>query len=183
MNSQTLGKLLHIANSYPHCIGPREDFYEMKSQLLRWFGHSDGYDIQHFAGKGCFTCGGSETEQGCGIYTGYHSISGDRWQGTCNRCWGSGWHRRPRWIVLDRWNLGGFCFHTISQVHYEQPTRGVARRTISGFIEHRNGYSYRLEAKAHEILRRYYATFRFAFANKKTGLLTQSRLPCCTDPA
>ena len=165
MNKTILGKLLHIANGYPHCLGDHEAFYEMKHNLLMWFGNGDGYDLQHFPGKGCFACGGTETNRGSGIYVGYHTCSGDEWQDTCNRCWGSGWYRRPRWIVLNRWRLDRFTFHTPGQIHYEEPDAGTTRKRINGFIEHRNGYSYELERKAHRILKRYHAAFYFAMAH------------------
>lgn len=140
----SLGKILHIANSYPSSTD-RELFYEIKSRILRQRGTTDGYDLQHIPGKKCFSCDGT------GIYVGYHTFSGTRFEDYCRRCGESGWHKRPKWIVLDRWILDGFVFHIPGQVHRIEPDSGTARKQITGVIEHRN-YSYRQICRAHLLL-------------------------------
>ena len=128
---KTIGKLLHVANSYPDAVD-KAAFYRMKSIILKRLGTRDGFDIQHIKGKKCFTCGGS------GIYTGYHFNSGDEWNEPCWRCWG-GWYKRPVWVVLDRYRLGGFVFHQPACRLYGVPPSVTSQVSlINGYIEHRD---------------------------------------------
>lgn len=126
-----IGKLLHIANSYPSAID-KERFYAMKSRILQRWGTPDGRDIQHIEGKQCWTCYGS------GIYVGIYWISGDEWQDTCNRCFGSGWFKSPVWVVLERYRIGNFVFHQPTDRLYKAPESLEPTNQIEGYIEHRD---------------------------------------------
>ena len=53
-----IGRLLHIANSYPEAVDKKR-FYAMKDRILRRYGRRDGFDIQHVAGKKCWSCDGT----------------------------------------------------------------------------------------------------------------------------
>lgn len=129
----SLGALLHIANSYPGAVNKKR-FYAMKTRILERFGKRDGFDIQHIKGKDCWTCEGS------GVYVGYHFYSGDEWRDTCNRCWGTGWYKQPVWVRLERFDLGGFVFHTPRERLYEEPEG--EHTTMTGYVKHAN-YGYR----------------------------------------
>jgi hypothetical protein len=95
--------LLHHANRSIHRIAVgKEEFYAIKKMLLQKGKHVN-YDVQHFEGKKCWTCGGS------GIYTGYY-FSGGKWSDSCNRCFG-GWYKYPMWVCLDRIKFGPYYFH------------------------------------------------------------------------
>lgn len=50
MIRKILGKLLHVANSYPEAVS-KDRFYVMKSDILSRHGDDDGHDVQHFEGK------------------------------------------------------------------------------------------------------------------------------------
>ena len=116
-----IGRLLHYANTSPP---KRKRFYEMKERILRRYGDRDGFDVQHFDGKICLRCGGT------GLWTKYEA---------CWKCGGSGLFKRERWVVLDRWKLGGFPFHTIGEVSWVAPDPPITNQ-IEGYIEH-NFYS------------------------------------------
>lgn len=123
-----IGRLLHIANSYPGVID-QSRFYAMKERILKQRGTPDGHDIQHIKGKGCWSCGGT------GVY--YH-MSGS--EDTCWKCCGTGWFKRPVWIVLHRYQLGRFTFHIPGERSYEKPVPNTTR--INGYVRHPD-YGYR----------------------------------------
>ena len=120
-----IGKLLYLANSRPPSGKDRKErFYAMKQRICERFGTPDGFDVQHFAGKRCFSC------YGTGIYRSEYSD----YQNYCYKCNGSGWFKRERWVVLKRWRIGQRIFHQPDGVSYEAPNPPL--RTIEGFIEH-----------------------------------------------
>lgn len=124
---RTLARLLHYANAEP----PREmkpEFYALKKRLLERYADPVGFDVQHIEGKRCWTCGGT------GVYVGYHTYSGDEWEDTCNRCWGTGWFKDPVWIVLNKFQWHGFKFHIPGERKYKRPDPDVTN--IRGYVEH-----------------------------------------------
>lgn len=128
---KTIGKLLHVANSYPDAVD-KEAFYRMKTIILKRLGTRDGFDIQHFEGKICWSC------HGTGVYMGSHTYSGDTWHDICDHCV-NGWYKRPVWVVLDRYRLGGFVFHQPAERLYEEPPESPSQsRLINGYIKHRD---------------------------------------------
>lgn len=99
-----LAYLLHHANrSISRIVVGRDEFYAIKKMLLKQYGEHIVYEIQHFEGKKCYTCGGS------GVYTGYY-FSGHKWQDSCNRCIG-GWFKLPAWVCLEKLKMGMYRFH------------------------------------------------------------------------
>ena len=133
-----IGKLLHIANSSASTVDKRA-FYAMKERILRSYGTLDGYDIQFIPGKICFSCEGS------GVYVGYHTFSGDQWEDTCNRCFGTGYFKDPVWVVLDRYRLGSFVFHCPQERLRKEPDPQDVPATvkrINGYVSHKH-YGYR----------------------------------------
>jgi len=119
-----IGRLLHIANSYPNAVD-KERFYAMKERILKRYGEPDGSDVQHIPGKECWSCGGT----------------GVLWEpGGCYKCMGDGWFKRPVWIVLNRFRLGRFTFHVPRERSYEEPIPNVTR--ITGYVTHPD-YGYR----------------------------------------
>lgn len=114
---EMIGRLLHVANSYPGCIDKRR-FYAMKDRILSRFGIEDGFDIQHIEGKQCWSCDGT----------------GGLWEpGGCWRCL-DGWYKRPVWVTLQRYKLGRYTFHLPRERSYEKPEPDVTR--ITGYVEH-----------------------------------------------
>lgn len=119
---ETLGFVLHVANSSPGI--DRHGFYAMKEQILRRFGTLCALDTQHIV-KPCWGCDGRGRRP-------------NRWgvPDVCGRCWGSGiFHER--FVLLERWNLGGWIFHRPACDLPASTDR--ASVTIRGRIEH---YSY-----------------------------------------
>lgn len=135
-----IARMLHIANSYPSEVD-KVRFYAMKSRILLRFAKHDGIDVQHIPGKQCFGCGGSGTW--------YHTYSGD--PDECDNCCGTGWYKSPKWVILDRYKLGRFVFHSPRERLYRKPDIECERPQISGYIEHRN-YSWRAIGWSHFIL-------------------------------
>lgn len=116
---RVLGRLLHRANSSPEW--PKDDFYSMKERILSRFGTQRDYDLQEIPPKACWTCDG----------TGWYA-KGDR----CRRCCGSGEYASTVWVVLERWELGGYQFHKPTTRHYTKPA--FMEPTIRGYVEHRD---------------------------------------------
>lgn len=124
MKTLILSFLLHHANRN----NKSPEFYAVKNKLLKLHGKHIGYDVQFIEGKKCHTCGGS------GIYTGYYWESGERWQDSCNRCYG-GWYKRPVWNILERVQFGKYIFHQPKERVYKNPNLSAAS-TITGYIDH-----------------------------------------------
>ena len=123
-----ISNLLHVANSYPDAVD-REVFYQMKTEILSRFGNPDGFDIQYFKGKKCWTCDGTGTY---GSY--YHS--GQMFNEACYRCF-KGWYKRPVWVVLDRYHLGRFVFHQPAERLFEEPASVPSQtKIIDGYVIH-----------------------------------------------
>jgi hypothetical protein len=70
----------------------------------------------------------------------------------CNKCNGSKWYKRPRWVMLARFRFGRFVFHKPTDTLYTDPfPKGNAPhgiRRIEGYIEHSStrwgGHAYAL---------------------------------------
>lgn len=138
-----LPALLHRANSYAQWID-KDSFYELKFAILEQRGTPDGFDVQFFPGKDCWSCDGSGTF--------YHTYSGD--PATCYKCGGSGWYHHPKWIQLPRWRFGRFVFHSVGPIAYHRDDAdawGEPAERFRGFVSHRD-YSYRQQKIAHVLL-------------------------------
>lgn len=111
-----LGWLLHLANGHPP-VNHTAAFYALKERLLK--GRQNGHDVQHLGGK-CWGWHG-----GC---------AGAR----CTKCSGTGFYWQ-RWVILERYELGGYTFHRPGRVCYVPPyavalPEGV--NLIVGYIRH-----------------------------------------------
>lgn len=97
-----LAFILHHANRY----SKDKEFYAIKDRILKKYGVSDGYDIQHIPGKRCWSCGGTGRHyyySNTYPYKAYDSTD-------CYHCnWG--WYKLPQWICLERKRFGKFTFH------------------------------------------------------------------------
>lgn len=121
-----LAFLVHHANR----LGSDSQFYRIKSELLLKFGQRDGYDLQEFSGRECFTCDGSGQ-----VLPWY---DGDDTE--CSRCNGTGYWRLPCYIVLDKFKLGKYSFHTPQNKVYSTSVPGElregAKKTFHTYIAH-----------------------------------------------
>lgn len=117
-----IARLLHCANASPPWDQKRE-FYALKERLLKRHGTPDGADVQHIEGKICFRCSGSG--QGYSDYG---------WDDYCYRCDGTGWYKRQKWVVLNRYRFGGYTFHVPGEVSYKKPEPDTTR--IEGYVTH-----------------------------------------------
>jgi len=139
-----IARLLHIANSAPPPgTERRRRFYAMKQRILRWFGTEDGYDLQHIAGKSCWSCGGT------GEF--YHPHD-------CYKCDGTGWFKHPVWVLLKRWRFGKYVFHEPVKRFYSKAEAWVqvaksecSIDVIDGYVEHAS-YSWKDIHRARFIL-------------------------------
>lgn len=118
-----IGTLLHLANANPPFLA-REEFYCLKTRLLRRYGQRAGMDIQHLVDQ-CWSCSGTGT---------FTHASGDK-EG-CWKCNGSGVYRQ-RWVKLERWTLGGRVFHVPVCETTEVRVHAAWEVTIEGRIQHR----------------------------------------------
>jgi len=99
MKTRILAFLLHHANRCAKDFARGQfagDFYRVKDAILRKYGNTTGYDIQHIEGKKCFKCSGT------GLYS--------RWDG-CWACGATGWFKDPQWICLQRIQFHSYEFH------------------------------------------------------------------------
>ncbi len=145
-----IAKLLHIANSDPPSNKHwRDRFYAMKNRIVHRWAKPDGFDLQAFEGKKCWTCGGD------GLWDEYNE---------CRRCEGTGWYRSPRVIRLNRWRLGRYTFHEPVLTAYREakPDENI---TFRGRVEHAK-YDYQRVLLATFLLAIFYdwGLARFAFA-------------------
>jgi hypothetical protein len=113
-----LGWLLHLANGHPP-TNHTAAFYRLKERLLK--GRQNGHDVQHLGAR----CWGE--------------LRGVRCVGSlCMRCAGTGdyWEK---WVILERFELGGYTFHRPGLVRRTPPyavalPEGV--NLIEGYIRH-----------------------------------------------
>lgn len=93
LKQKLLAKLLHLANSNPPEF-IRQDFYELKSKLLKKYAKLATYEYQEIV-KECW----GPASVGCCL--------GDR----CDKCGGTGMFDRYWWL-LKRYEWCGHVFHT-----------------------------------------------------------------------
>lgn len=121
-----LSYLLHFANRYVSILS-RDEFYNLKTRLLKKYGTLVGQDLQHIK-KECYSCGST------GIYKCKWTLPEVCWS-----CSGTGTFEEF-WVTLDKYQLGKFSFHI--------PVRRVYSRTspfldltynslIEGYINHK----------------------------------------------
>lgn len=122
MFQKIIGLFLHIANSSPP-LGFRREFYQLKEKLLKKYGASCGYDIQHIR-KTCRTCDG----------TGVYRHGGYREH--CCRC-NNGVYEEF-YVVLQKYHISKYLFHIPGGKIYKPY---YLRTTIEGYIQH-NSYGY-----------------------------------------
>lgn len=109
-------------------IYPERDawFYPFKSRFLHAHALPDGFDVQVIVKK-CW-CGD-------GIYRGVDDHWPREFWQMCNRCGGSGVHRKDR-VYLQRWLLGGRLYHKpVNRCEMTCEPDDV-RNTITGLIKH-----------------------------------------------
>lgn len=120
-----ISELLYRANSDPP-RGMRTDFYNLKERILESKGTVIGNDVQHIEGLSCWGCSG----------TGSLEWIDDEYEVTCDRCFGTGWYRMPKWIVLEKFEFGGHSFHIPREHTTKKPDPDVTN--IRGKIKHRH---------------------------------------------
>lgn len=164
-----IGRILHIANSYPQAVD-KTAFYAAKSRLLLRYGTTDGEDIQKIQGKPCWSCEGTG-----GLYE----------PGGCYKCWGDGWYKRPVWVRLARYRIGRFVFHSPVERLYSKPD---AATTINGYVRHAE-YSntlvrlcclvvFAMVCDWNHARRALFELYRWSWVGKRTGFL-RSRCSDC----
>jgi len=124
-----LSRLLHHANRE----SKDEAFYRVKDRILTRYGKVVGHDVQHIPGKTCFACGG----------TGEPLWINDQDDERCSRCWGDGWYKRPKWILLQRVQFGKYIFHKpiyrttqVENIQHEYTSLPSTVPIIEGYISH-----------------------------------------------
>lgn len=116
--------LLHHANRASNIFGDKKAFYTEKERLLKKHGTFLGYEIQHIAGKKCFSCDGS----------------GDEWDyyqeilGSCSSCI-DGWYKQPFTSVLEKYQLMGFYFHIPKERIYSYNKGSLKLYNVVGEID------------------------------------------------
>lgn len=124
-----LADVLHVANAYPP-IFYKSNFYTLKEKLLKRFGETDGFDVQHIV-KVCYDCDG----------LGYHLIGvmnlGEptTMKKKCIRC-ADGVYTQF-WVELRRYCLGKHLFYSPEKRYYTAPEFELERPMIKGYVEHR----------------------------------------------
>lgn len=127
-----LAWLLHHANRHTRAYY----FYAIKKKLLSKYGTHIGYDVQYIDGKVCFNCNGSGIDL-------EHQVEYEEYGGAddedvkCDRCV-NGWFKLPLWIVLQRFQLGKYIFHTPTSKTYKKPDDVDISKNIiiNGYITH-----------------------------------------------
>jgi len=118
-----IGHLMMMANRE----GVKTYWYELKSRLCSKYGVNDGYDLQHLAGKHCYSCDGT------GVYRRYVSPE------LCWNCY-HGWYKRPCYVLLERIRVGTYVFHKPIRREYSlkayEETEVPMTVTIEGYINH-----------------------------------------------
>lgn len=121
-----IGYLTMVANTY----GAKNLWYPLKQKICDKYGTQAGYDIQYLEGKKCHSCNGT------GLYM-RHSFRSSYYE-SCYRCY-NGWYKQPRYVLLERRDIGGYIFH--------KPIKSVLKQselsehdipsaiTITGYIE------------------------------------------------
>jgi hypothetical protein len=116
--------LLHHANR----VSKTDEFYAIKSRLLKKYGRFVEHQVQYLEGKRCRSCGGS------GIhhyeYDNYGFLEPDP-------CWNcdNGWYKKPTWVILERIRFGRYYFHQPIGRQYTKPLTPV---TINGYVDHKD---------------------------------------------
>lgn len=128
MIQKLLGVLVHHANREYRS----REWYAVKNRILRRWGVPDGYDVQYFEGKKCYTCGGT------GVYKGFYERD---YYDDCRNCYG-GWYKLPTWVILERVRLGAYVFHQpLKAVHSAKVVDVPVTGRIDGYVEHtRSGW-------------------------------------------
>jgi len=104
-----LGYVLHTANSGPS-FSWKNDFYRLKERLLKKYATTHFSDVQHIK-KICWSCDGNVP---------------------CHRCINGVYDEF--WVLLNRYELGGFIFHIPVCRGNVKPGTTVH---IEGYINHR----------------------------------------------
>lgn len=155
LSKTILPAILHYANRYAaNAYSGKDEFYKIKTKILKAYATFIGYDIQHIEGKICWTCGGT------GDYKKY-SYNGRVYDiDSCWSCAGTGWYRDHKFILLEVYTFGKYQFHnptikkeTLGKCPFPTPE---GTKIIKGYIGH--GYSK---------LGVYCITILFAFSNKE----------------
>jgi hypothetical protein len=127
MKKTILSWLLHHANRYTKS----QNFYDIKTKLLKKHGTLIGYDYQFIDGKECWSCDGT------GVYKGY-SYSTGPFKEWCYKCGGTGWYIKDHWNSLAIYNFGKYSFHLPMGRQFVKPAPGA--KIIDGYISHDSSY-------------------------------------------
>ncbi len=118
-------------------------FYKIKDALLKKYAVEIGYDVQHIAGKQCYSCGGT------GIHHKYGHNGKPYDTVDCYHCWG-GWFKMPQWIALQSYAWDHYRFHRPLKREFceanpfaKESLDWEVGPIIEGYIEHSESkYSY-----------------------------------------
>ena len=137
MKTKILSYLLHHANR----ISRSEEFYTIKDAILKKYARLDGYDVQKFDGKVCYSCDGRGDHP---LYSNRPPYKPYDYR-ECYRCSGTGYYQLPRWVCLGVYRFGKYTFHrplksewqftnpfTKEELGWEVTEKPV----IKGYIEH-----------------------------------------------
>jgi hypothetical protein len=159
-----LSYLLHHANRETKA----EDFYKIKDRILTKYGKVIGHDVQHIPGKICFACNG----------TGEPLWINDQDDEHCSRCYGDGWYKQPKWILLQRIKFGKYTFHKPiyrttqeNNLRYEYSQLPLTVPIIEGYISHTPS---KYGKKARTIL---FLLYDFRGSCKRSWLGIKKRVP------
>lgn len=119
-----IGILLHYANrDIPYFS--KNEFYEIKKNLLLKYGVMIGTEIQHIKSK-CYSCNGT------GVFHSFYKLPE-----TCFKCGGSGVYKEF-WTVLYKYKIDKWEFFIPYKRmdHYEPLFDGKIYPIIEGYINH-----------------------------------------------
>lgn len=132
-DSETLARLIYLANSRPEDEW-RKEFYRLKDALLETYGiREEQIDLQHIV-KTCWDCNGK------GYFE--HIDDDDCCDSYCSRCGGTGVYAKY-WVILERWGLGGRLFHRPGKSIGRDEVAKILAETppanrFDGLLEHRD---------------------------------------------
>lgn len=123
-----LAWLLHHGNRYTK----HENFYRIKTEILKKYAKLTGYEYQFILGKECFGC------EGTGIYHKYYFFDKRPTKELCYKCGGSGMYVKDHWNSLAVYSFGKYTFHSPIGRQFTKPNIGV--KIFEGYISHNASY-------------------------------------------
>ncbi|MDR3551264.1 MAG: hypothetical protein P4L31_07665 [Candidatus Babeliales bacterium] len=123
-----LSWLLHHGN----CYLKHENFYRIKTIILKKYASLIGYEYQEIEGKECYSCDGT------GIYTGRGYFSGRWGKEPCYKCYGTGMYVKKHWNALAVYKFGNYSFHSPIGRQFVKPE--IGSKIFEGYISHNSSY-------------------------------------------